>query len=270
MPEITFLGTGTSNGIPVIGCGCAVCHSTDTRDRRSRTSALVRTNEHAILIDTATELRAQALANDVTRVDAVLMTHAHADHTGGFDDLRRFNELQQAHLPVYADPGTAAMLRERFAYTFVDAFPFYGGKPDLILHEIEGPFQLLGTEIIPIPVLHGRLPITGYRIDDLAYVTDAKEIPPTSLELLRDLDVLVLNGLRERSHPTHLSFSEAVEVVQTVRPRRAYIVHLSHETSHVDAQSQLPPGVEIAWDGLRVVTRNAALTVARGQPGSAS
>lgn len=256
MPEITFLGTGTSNGIPVIGCECAVCHSIDSRDRRSRTSALVRVNDRALLIDTATELRTQALANNVNRVDAVLMTHAHADHTGGFDDLRRFNELRQKHLPVYADPGTAAMLRERFAYTFVDAFPFYGGKPDLILHEIDGPFTLFDTEIIPIPVFHGRLPITGYRIDDLAYITDAKEIPPSSLDLLHDLDVLVLNALRERSHPTHLSFSEAVAVIEIVRPRHAYLVHLSHETSHVDAQALLPPNVEIAWDGLRVETRN--------------
>lgn len=255
MPEITFLGTGTSNGIPVIGCSCAVCHSNDPRDRRGRTSAIVRIDEHAFLIDTATELRAQALKNDITRVDAVLMTHAHADHTGGFDDLRRFNELQQEHLPVYADPGTAASLRERFAYTFVDAFPFYGGKPDLILHEIDGPFRLFGTEIVPIPVFHGRLPITGFRIDDLAYVTDAKEIPATSLDLLRDLDMLVLNGLRERSHPTHLSFSEAVEVVKKVRPRRAFLVHLSHETRHVDAQALLPDGIEVAWDGLQVTTR---------------
>jgi phosphoribosyl 1,2-cyclic phosphate phosphodiesterase len=228
MPEITFLGTGTSNGIPVIGCDCDVCRSLDPRDRRSRTSAVVHVNDHAILIDTATELRSHAIANSITRVDAVFMTHAHADHTGGFDHLRRFNELQQRHLPVYVDPGTAAVLRERFAYTFVDAFPFYGGKPDLILYEIDGPFELFGQEIIPVPVLHGRMPITGYRIGDLAYITDAKEIPETSLALLQDLDILVLNGLRERSHPTHLSFSEAVKIAEAVRPRRAYLVHLSH------------------------------------------
>jgi phosphoribosyl 1,2-cyclic phosphate phosphodiesterase len=265
MPEITFLGTGTSNGIPVIGCDCAVCHSTDPRDRRTRTSALVRYGGHPFLIDTATELRSQALANDIRRVDAVLMTHAHADHTGGFDDLRRFNELQQEHIPVYADPVTAAMLRERYAYTFSDQYPFYGGKPDLILHEIDGHFAPLAPltpltpfapEIIPIPVLHGRLPITGFRFADLAYVTDAKEIPDSSLELLRDLDVLVLNALRERSHPTHLSISEAVEVIQSVRPRRSYLVHLSHETSHVQAQNLLPDGIEIAWDGLTVSTES--------------
>jgi phosphoribosyl 1,2-cyclic phosphate phosphodiesterase len=237
MPEITFLGTGTSNGIPVIGCDCEVCRSTDPRDRRTRTSALIRYDGHAVLIDTATEL-----------------THAHADHTGGFDDLRRFNELQGAHIPVYADPGTAAMLRERYAYTFTDHFPFYGGKPDLHLHEIDGPFELFGQEIIPIPVLHGRLPITGFRIGDLAYITDAKEIPAPSLELLHDLDVLVLNALRARSHPTHLSFSEAVDIIQAVRPRRAYLVHLSHETSHANAERLLPAGVEIAWDGLVIAT----------------
>ena len=256
MPEITFLGTGTSNGIPVIGCDCDVCRSTDPRDRRTRTSALVRHEGHTILIDTATELRAQALANDVRQVDAVVMTHAHADHTGGLDDLRRFNELQGAHIPVYADPGTASMLRERYAYAFTDLFPFYGGKPDLLLHEIDGPFALFGQEIVPIPVWHGRLPITGYRFGDLAYITDAKEIPSPSLDLLHDLDVLVLNGLRARSHPTHLSFSEAIEVIQTVQPRRAYLVHLSHETSHFEAENLLPAGVQVAWDGLVVTTPN--------------
>jgi phosphoribosyl 1,2-cyclic phosphate phosphodiesterase len=258
MPEITFLGTGTSNGIPVIGCDCAVCQSTDPRDRRTRTSAAVMVGVATILIDTATELRTQALANDLTRVDAVLMTHAHADHTGGFDDLRRFNELQQRHLPVYADPGTAATLRERYAYTFVDAFPFYGGKPDLILHEIDGPFELFGERVIPVPVFHGRLPITGFRIRDLAYITDAKVIPDASLELLRDLDVLVLNALRERSHPTHLSLAEAVAVVAEVRPRRAFLVHLSHELSHRRAEALLPADIEVAYDGLRVATRATA------------
>jgi phosphoribosyl 1,2-cyclic phosphate phosphodiesterase len=252
MSEITFLGTGTSNGIPVIGCECAVCRSEDPRDKRTRTSAVIRTGGVTFLIDTATELRSQALANGLTHVDAVLMTHAHADHTGGFDDLRRFNEVQQQHLPVYADPNTAAMMRARFAYTFVDAFSFYGGKPDLHLHEVTGPFEVMGQRIIPVPVLHGRLPISGYRIGNIGYVTDAKTIPEESLNLLKGLDVLVLNGLREREHPTHLSFREASEIVQKVAPRHAYLVHLSHETSHQQAQSLLPPGIEIAWDGLTI------------------
>ncbi|MDP9363903.1 MAG: MBL fold metallo-hydrolase [Chloroflexota bacterium] len=255
MPSLTFLGTGTSNGIPVIGCRCAVCRSSDPRDRRSRASAVVRDGDRTWLIDTATELRLQALAAGLDRVDAVLMTHAHADHTGGFDDLRRFNEIQQRHLPVYANAGTAAMLRERFAYTFVDQYPFYGGKPDLLLRVVGGPFDLDGRAVIPIPVFHGRLPILGYRFGDLAYVTDAKLIPDASMALLRDLDVLVLNALRDRPHPTHLSLDEAVAVIEELRPRVAYLTHLSHELGHAEAAARLPPGVEIAHDGLTVSSR---------------
>src|SRR5215203_6852088 len=150
MVELTFLGTGTSNGIPVIGCGCAVCRSDDQRDRRGRTSAVVRYDGRTILLDTATELRSQALATGLDEVDAVLFTHAHADHTGGFDELRRFNELAQAHLPVYAGPDTADILRERFAYAFEDVFPFYGRKPDLVLDEVRGPFAIAGKTIVPI------------------------------------------------------------------------------------------------------------------------
>lgn len=255
MIEITFLGTGTSNGVPVIGCECEVCRSTDPRDTRGRTSSVVRFDGKTVLIDTATELRSQALANGLARIDACLFTHAHADHTGGFDDLRRFNELSRAHLPIYTGPETAAMLRERFAYAFVDAFPFYGGKPDLILHEIDAPFELFGRQIVPIPVMHGKLRVFGYRFGELAYVTDAKQIPESSLDLLRGLDVLVLNALRERPHPTHLSVAEAVEVIAEVKPRRALLVHLSHELSHADASAMLPSNVEVAYDGLTVHTQ---------------
>ncbi len=252
MLELTFLGTGTSNGIPVIGCGCDVCASTDPRDKRSRSSAIVRDGERVYLIDTATELRSQALALGLDRVDAVLMTHAHADHTGGFDDLRRFNELMGQHLPVYANAITAGMLEARYAYAFVDQYPFYGGKPDLTLHEVDGPFTPFEREIVPIPVFHGKLPILGYRIGPIAYITDAKTIPDESLALLHDLDILVLNGLRERAHPTHLSVPEAVAIIGELRPKRAFLTHLSHELSHAEGSRLLPPGVEIAYDGLSV------------------
>lgn len=252
--ELTFLGTGTSNGIPIIGCHCPACTSDDPRDRRSRTSAVVRFDGRTVLIDTATELRLQAIAVGLRHIDAVLFTHAHADHLGGFDDLRRFNEIQRAHLPVYADPTTSAILRERFGYAFEEQFPFYGGKPDLILHEFDGPFTLFDREIVPIPVRHGRWTVTGFRFGPLAYVTDAKEIPPSSLERLRGADILVLNALRERPHPTHLSLGEALEVIEGLAPRRAYLVHLSHELAHAVASASLPPHVEVAYDGLTVRT----------------
>lgn len=255
MVELTFLGTGTSNGIPVIGCDCAVCRSNDPRDRRGRTSAVVALDGRTLLIDTATELRLQALAVRLDRIDAALFTHAHADHTGGFDDLRRFNEIAQAHLPVYAGPETAAMLRDRFAYAFEDAFPFYGGKPDLTLHEVTGPFELFGQPIVPVPVTHGRTTVLGYRFGDLAYVTDAKTIPESSLALLDGLDVLVLNALRVRPHPTHLSVAEAVAVIERLRPREGYLVHLSHELGHERATALLPANVHVAYDGLTVRTK---------------
>lgn len=250
--RLTFLGTGTSNGIPIIGCRCPVCTSDDPRDRRTRTSAVVHLDDRNILIDTATELRLQAVDTGLDRIDAVLFTHPHADHLGGFDELRRFNEINQAHLPVYAAAETARQLTGRFGYAFEDQFPFYGGKPDLELYEFDGPFQLFGQTVTPIPVTHGSWTVHGFRIGPLAYLTDAKHIPDSSMDLLRDADVLVLNALRERSHPTHLSLDEALEVIAEVRPKRAYLVHLSHELSHEVASHQLPDHVEVARDGLSV------------------
>jgi phosphoribosyl 1,2-cyclic phosphate phosphodiesterase len=254
MTKITFLGTGTSNGIPVIGCQCAVCTSPDPRDKRSRTSAVIEHGGRTYLIDTSTELRLQALTAGLTHIDAVLMTHAHADHVSGIDDLRRFNELSQAHLPMYAHRETAEQLRARYAYAFADIFNFYGGKPDLILNEFDGPFTPFDDEIVPIPVFHGNALIHGFRFGRLAYVTDAKDIPAESMDLMRGADILVLNALRERPHPTHLSLQEAVDVARELKPRETYLVHLSHELGHEEASHLLPESVEVAFDGLTVET----------------
>jgi phosphoribosyl 1,2-cyclic phosphate phosphodiesterase len=257
MPHLTFLGTGTSNGIPMIGCTCPVCLSSDPRDRRSRTSAVVRWDERTYLIDTATELRLQAIEAGLDAVDAVLMTHAHADHTGGFDDLRRFNELAQARIPVYAATTTADVLRERFAYAFTHEFPFYGGKPDLDLFEVSDSFRVFEHTITPIPVLHGRTSVLGFRFGDLAYVTDAKTISDASMALLDGVDTLVINALRERPHPTHLSIADALGVIERLQPRQAFLVHVSHELSHERGSALLPPGVAIAYDGLTIASASA-------------
>jgi phosphoribosyl 1,2-cyclic phosphate phosphodiesterase len=255
MVELTFLGTGTSTGVPVIGCSCPVCTSEDPRDRRGRTSAVVRFDGHTILIDTSPELRTQAVMVGLSCVDAVVFTHAHADHVAGIDDLRRFNELRQAHLPVYADAKTSELLRERYAYAFQDMFPFYGGKPDLILNVFDGPFTLFEREIVPIAVTHGRWVVHGFRFGPLVYVTDAKGISPESIDLIRGADVLVLNALRATPHPTHLSIGEALDVIAEVRPREAYIVHVSHEVSHAAVNDALPAHVRLAYDGLTVRTQ---------------
>lgn len=250
--EITFLGTGTSNGVPVIGCGCPVCRSTDPRDTRTRSSVVIRVDGQTILIDTTPELRLQALANDVTHIDAVAFTHAHADHVAGFDDLRSFNYLNQASLDAYADELTSALILERFAYAFERPFPFYGGKPDLRLHTFRGDFKVGQTPFRPFPVGHGRWTVMGFRIYDLVYLTDAKVVPDSSIDIMRGADVLVINGLRERPHPVHLSIPEALEIIAEVRPRRAYLTHLSHDVGHAEWSAKLPDGVELAYDGLTV------------------
>jgi phosphoribosyl 1,2-cyclic phosphate phosphodiesterase len=257
--QITFLGTGTSNGVPVIGCDCAVCRSSDPRDKRTRTSAVVRADGQAILIDTTPELRIQALAQGLKRVDAVLYTHAHADHVAGFDDLRSFNFINQDTLDVYADSLTASIIEERFAYAFSNPFPFFGGKPDLRLRQFDGPFTIGKTHVMPFPVGHGRWTVQGFRFGNLVYLTDAKVIPPSSIEAMRDADVLVINALRDKPHPVHLSIDEALQVIDEVRPREAFLVHLSHEVSHVETSRRLPANVSLAFDGLTVEVHGCSL-----------
>lgn len=254
MLELTFLGTGTSTGVPVIGCECEVCQSPDPRDARLRCSVVVRTEATTVLVDTSPDLRAQVLRDPFDRFDAVLFTHAHADHTAGLDELRRYNAMQQEHIPVWADVATARSLRERFAYTFVDHYPVYGVIPDLVLHEIDGPFRVGALDIQPIPVMHGRLPILGYRIGSIAYLTDVKGIPDESRELLQDLDVLILTALRQKPHAAHLALDEALAVAESLQPRYTLFTHVAHEMGrYVEVAPTLPEGMMLSHDRQRIV-----------------
>lgn len=258
MTELTFLGTGTSTGVPVIGCTCAVCRSPDPRDQRLRASVLVTAGDATILIDTAPDLRQQMLAARPTRIDAVLFTHAHADHTAGLDELRRFNIMQEARIPAYATAATAEDLERRFAYAFDHAFSFFGGKPDLDLHVFDehAPFTIGGVEITPVPVMHGRLPIVGFRIGGLVYVTDVKTVPDSSRPMLDDAEVLVVTALRRKEHVAHMNLDAALETIERHRPERAYLTHIAHDMGLMaEVAPLLPPNVEIATDALVVRVR---------------
>jgi phosphoribosyl 1,2-cyclic phosphate phosphodiesterase len=254
--RLTFLGTGTSFGVPQIGCGCAVCRSADPRDRRSRSAALVEADGRRILIDTPPELRLQLLAHGVADVDAVLYTHEHADHVMGIDDLRIFSVRRRAPLPLFGPPETLERLRSSFRYIFDASMRPYEGtsKPSLELHALEPgrPETVAGIELLPLAFRHGHLRVYGYRLGSLAYITDAKAVPEAERDQLQGLDVLVLNALWWRPHPTHLSIAEAVATAQALGARRTYLTHLTHETGHADLAGRLPEGIEPAYDGLTV------------------
>ncbi len=247
--NVTFLGTGTSTGVPAPTCTCEVCRSADPRDARLRPSILLRWDGSTVLVDTSTDLRQQALRIGLMRLDAVFYTHAHADHIFGLDDLRMFNWRRGGSIPVYGSPITLAGIRRTFWYVFEDV-EAGGGKPSLEMHEVEGPFELHGRTVIPIPLQHGRLPILGYRIGKFAYLTDVSAIPDSSYDLLRDLDVLVLSALRHRPHPTHLHLSRALEEAARIRAARTLFTHIAHELSHAAVSPTLPSGIELAYDGL--------------------
>src|SRR6476469_1677240 len=253
--RLTFLGTGTSFGVPQIGCSCAVCRSADPRDRRSRSAALIEAGGAAILIDTPPELRLQLIAARVSRVDAVLYTHEHADHISGVDDLRIFSVRQRHALPVYGPPETLDPLPGSYSYIFDDQRAYEGtSKPDLDLRAIEPgrPVDVAGVEVLPLAFRHGHLRVYGYRIGALAYITDAKAVDQAERRQLEGLDTLVLNALWWRPHPTHLSIGEAIETAQALGARRTFLTHLTHETGHAELASQLPAGIVPAYDGLTV------------------
>jgi len=237
----------------MIGCACAVCHSTDPRDRRTRPSALIESpgpHPFSILIDTSTDLRAQALTHGVSRVDAILFTHSHADHVMGFDEIRRFNVMQHSAMPCYADPATAADLRSVFAYIFKRGPVTGGGIPQVSLFEIGGPFSLGGVEIVPVPIMHGPRAILGFRVGTFAYLTDCSAIPDASWPLLDGVRTLVVDALRDRPHPTHFTVTEALEVAARLSPDRTYFTHICHDLPHAATCARLPSGVELAYDGL--------------------
>jgi phosphoribosyl 1,2-cyclic phosphate phosphodiesterase len=252
--HLTFLGTGTSFGVPQIGCGCAVCRSTDARDKRTRSGAVVEAEGSTILIDTPPELRLQLIAAGYSRIDAVVYTHEHADHINGIDDLRIFSQRQP--LPIYGPAETLERLRSSFNYIFDDAVRPYEGtsKPRLAMHETEPgrTINVAGVEVLPLAFQHGHLRVFGYRFGQLAYITDVKAIEPPERERLQGLDVLVLNALWWRPHPTHMSIPEAIETARSLGAHRTYLTHLTHETGHAELESKLPPGILPAYDGLTV------------------
>src|SRR5262249_3854656 len=282
--RVTVLGSGTSHGVPSIGCDCEVCRSTDPKDRRTRPSIFIELDAsdrslarrsaealdtslerggadstkaspfaaavRAILVDPSTALRAQALANDVRRVDAILFTHSHADHVFGLDDVRRYNQMQQGSIPCFADAPTIDSLRRMFSYVFEPPKQRGGGIPQLALFRIAGPFSLGGAELVPVPLFHVRLPVLGFRIGAFAYLTDCNLIPDGSWPLLAGVRTIILDALRHRPHSTHFSVGEALDVAKRLGAERTYFTHICHDLGHAATNAQLPPGVELAYDGL--------------------
>jgi len=251
--EIIFLGTGTSAGIPMIGCHCPVCSSTDPRDKRMRPSAVISYGNTRVLIDTTPEVRLQCVANGIDMIDAAVFTHAHADHIMGLDDVRRFNALRKGPLDIWANEATYAALTRCFGYAFKEPEPeMKVFRPHLIRRAIDGPFEIGGTTWTPITLFHGDMPVLGFRIGNLAYCTDVNRIPPESFELLKDLDVLVLDALQYKRHTTHFSVEEAIEAAACIGARQTFFTHIAHAIGHEAASATLPPNCHFAYDGLRV------------------
>ena len=252
--ELTFLGTGTSAGVPMIGCHCAVCESADPHDKRTRPSAIVSYDGMRVLIDASPELRVQCLANRIDMIDAVVLTHAHADHIMGLDDVRRFNALNGGRpIDVWADAATHESVQRIYDYAFLP--PGEGPRvfrPQLRQRLIDGPFRIGEREWAPIPLLHGDWPVLGFRVGRLAYCTDVSRIPDESWSLLRDLDVLVLDALQPRPHPTHFSLEQAVDAAQRIGAGQTLFTHMNHHLAHEPTNASLPSGVRLAYDGERV------------------
>jgi phosphoribosyl 1,2-cyclic phosphate phosphodiesterase len=251
--EILFLGTGTSMGVPMIGCTCAVCRSTDPRDARWRPSIALRFDDGlSVLVDTSADLRAQALRFGLVRVDAVLFTHSHADHVLGLDELRRYNTLQRAPIPLYGDARTIGDLQRIFGYAFARPESGHEYVPQLRPFVLDGPISIGRHEVRPVPLTHGVRTIYGFRVGRFAYLTDCNAIPEASWSLLQDLDVVVLDALRERPHPSHFCLSEAIAVAGRIGARETLFTHMAHDLGHAATCARLPAGMALAYDGLVV------------------
>jgi phosphoribosyl 1,2-cyclic phosphate phosphodiesterase len=252
--KLTFLGTGTSSGVPMIGCQCPVCRSLDYRDKRLRTAVHLAMAGRSVVIDTGPDFRQQMLRANVTQLDAILFTHAHKDHTAGLDDVRAFNFRQQQEMPVFAEPRVITQLQREFAYVFAEHK--YPGVPQVALHPIEDdqmPFDVLGLAVQPLRALHHKLPVLGFRVGGLAYLTDANNLPASTLDQMRGTDVVVLNALRHEPHLSHFSLREAVDILEELAPRAAYLTHISHQLGrHREVEATLPPWIRLGYDGLVV------------------
>lgn len=253
--KVTFLGTGTSSGVPIIGCDCAVCTSADPRDRRRRTSLYVEAGGVCLLVDTPPDFREQALAYRLPRVDAVFFTHSHADHIFGFDDIRRYNTMQHQVIPAYAGEGTMQDLRRVFDYISTESQPgFY--RPQIDFRLLRGPVRIGEVTVEPLPVVHGPRPTFGFLFCcgtvRFAYVPDCKSMPPETLERIRGVDVMVLDALRHRQHATHMTVDESLACLERIGANRSYLIHMCHDLAHAELEASVPDGVRVAYDGLVV------------------
>jgi phosphoribosyl 1,2-cyclic phosphate phosphodiesterase len=251
----TVLGSGTSTGVPLIHCKCAVCRSRNPKNHRLRASIWIQTHGKSILIDTSPDLRQQAMRAKIPRIDAVLYTHPHADHLHGIDELRSFNFIQKEPIPVYGNAWTCGDLKLKFPYIFSPGKVEGGGIPLLLMNQFDSSAKTLdiqGVPVIPIRLEHGSQECIGYRIDSVAYVTDCSYIPPTSLDRLRGLSVLVIDCLRLQKHGTHFNLDQALQMISELRPKKAYLTHLSHDFDYVKWNRKLPKGIQLAYDGLKI------------------